>query len=238
MIELHAAEVVARTATTDVRVLHPTTLQLAERRIALIGPNGSGKSTLAKLINGLIEPTSGKVRVQASPADPWLDTVHDGAKVRRTVGFVFTNPASQLVMPTAIEDVTLSLRRTHKHKKDRLAAAHATLERFGLDKLADRSVHSLSGGQQQLLAIAGVLAIEPAILVTDEPTTLLDLTNTRAISQLLLSLPQQLIIATHDLELAAACDRALVVMNGAVAFDSAAAGGDAADAVEWYRSHA
>ncbi len=81
------------------------------------------------------------------------------------------------------------------------------LERYGLAELADRSVHSLSGGQRQLLAVAGVLATEPDVLVADEPTTLLDLRNTRAIADLLFGLPQQLVLVTHDLDLALRCER-------------------------------
>lgn len=238
MIELHEASIVAPTHDGEVRVLEPTTLTLTEHRIALIGANGSGKSSLARLLNGLVLPTTGSVRVRAEP-DRWLDTAHDGGAVRQLVGFVFTNPATQLVMPTVIEDVALSLRRQHKRKVDRLAAARDALARFGLEALADRSVHTLSGGQQQLLAIASVLATEPAILVADEPTTLLDLRNSRQISELLLGLPQQLIVATHDLELAARCDRVLVVAGGRVVHDSAApAPTSPAEAVEWYRERA
>ncbi|MGK0722641.1 energy-coupling factor ABC transporter ATP-binding protein [Leucobacter sp. W1478] len=238
MIELHEASIVAPTHDGEVRVLEPTTLTLTEHRIALIGANGSGKSSLARLLNGLVLPTTGSVRVRAETAR-WLDTTRDGRAVRQHVGFVFTNPATQLVMPTVIEDVALSLRRQHKRKVDRLAAARDALARFGLEALADRSVHTLSGGQQQLLAIASVLATEPAILVADEPTTLLDLRNSRQISELLLGLPQQLIVATHDLELAARCDRVLVVAGGRVVHDSAApAPTSPAEAVEWYRERA
>src|SRR5690606_38918816 len=107
------------------------------------------------------------------------------------------------------EDVALSLRKRYRAKADREAAALAVLERFGLADLADRSVHALSGGQRQMLAIATVLATDPRVLVADEPTTLLDLANTRRIGDVLLGLAQQLVLVTHDLELAARCDRAL-----------------------------
>lgn len=230
MIEFQDATVTAPTADGETTILHSTSLTLSEPRIAIIGANGSGKSTLARLCNGLVLPSSGTVRVRLA-ADQVLDTARDGARVRRAVGFVFTDPAAQLVMPTAVEDVALSLRRHHRVKSARNAAALAVLERFGIADLADRSVHTLSGGQRQLLAVATVLAVEPAILVADEPTTLLDLRNSRAIGDLLTSLPQQVIMVTHDLELAERCDRAIVIDDARVVFD-----GTPVDAISWYRS--
>src|SRR5687767_381209 len=194
-IQLNDVVVRARTGEGDVVILRPTTLDLSEHRIALVGANGSGKSTLARLVNGLAEPSEGTVVVDG------LDVSEHGAEVRRRVAFAFTDPAAQLVMPTAAEDVALSLRRTHRDKKDRRVAAIEVLRRFGLEELADRSVHTLSGGQRQLLALAGVLATDPSILVADEPTTLLDLANTQLIGDLLFDLEQQLLLVTHDLDL-------------------------------------
>lgn len=224
VIRLEGASVRVPTPTEDLTILRPTDLELSERRIALIGENGSGKSTLARLLNGLITPTAGRVTVDG------LDVERDGAKVRRKVGFVFTDPSAQIVMPTVIEDVALSLRRTHRDKKQRRAAALAALAEHGLDGLADRTVHGLSGGQRQMLALAGVLATGPDVLVADEPTTLLDLRNARRIGDLLMSLPQQVVVVTHDLDLAARCERGIVVADAQVAYD-----GTAADAVGWYR---
>ena len=89
-------------------VLEPTTLELTEHRIGVIGANGSGKSTLARMLNGLVLATTGSVRVDG------LDVRRDAAAVRRTVGFCFTDPAAQLVMPTCVEDIELSLRRQEK----------------------------------------------------------------------------------------------------------------------------
>nr|WP_233613901.1 ABC transporter ATP-binding protein [Leucobacter edaphi] len=210
---MRGASVVVPGAAGEATVLHPTTLDLGEARVSIVGGNGSGKSTLARLLNGLIEPAAGSVSVDG------LDTARDGAAVRRRVGFVFTDPGAQLIMPTVIEDVALSLRRAHRGKRERLAAAGAVLDRFGIAALADRSVHALSGGQKQLLAIASVLATDPSVLVADEPTTLLDLRNSRLIGDLLFSIPQRLVLVTHDLELAARADRTLVVDGGRVVFD-------------------
>ena len=202
-------------------ILEPVTLRLSESLISIIGLNGSGKSTLARMMNGLVVPDTGRVLVLDPVSNDWLDTARKGSAVRRTVGFSFTDPAAQLIMPTVIEDIALSLRREHKQKADRLAAARTVLDRFGLADLADRSVHQLSGGQRQLVALASVLATDPAVLVADEPTTLLDLRNTRMIGDLLCSLPQQTIIVTHNLELAARAERTLVVHEGRITFDGA-----------------
>jgi biotin transport system ATP-binding protein len=206
-------------------LLEPTTLELAEHRIGIIGPNGSGKSTLARMLNGLVVPTTGRVLVDG------FDVARHGREVRRRVGFCFTDPAAQLVMPTCVEDVELSLRRTEKDPRRRRERALEVLARHGLADHADVTVHALSGGQKQMLALAGVLAVEPAVLVADEPTTLLDLANTRRIGDLLLGLPQQLVLVTHDLELARRCDRVLVVADAAVRFD-----GPPSEAVEHYVS--
>lgn len=217
-IRLEAAEVRvdATQGAGDRTILSPTTVTLTEHRIGVIGGNGSGKSTLARLLNGLVEPTAGRVLVDG------LDVARHGAAVRRTVGFCFTDPAAQLVMPTCVEDVELSLRRTVRDRVRRRELALATLARFGLEERADVSVHALSGGQRQLLALAGVLATGPNLLVADEPTTLLDLRNTRMIGDLLMSLPQQLVLVSHDLDLVRRCDRVLVVEDGRVAFDGRA----------------
>ena len=215
-ITFDAAAVTVGTPDGDRVVLAPTTLELSEQRIGIIGANGSGKSTLARLVNGLVAPSEGRVLVDG------VDVARDGAGVRRRVAFCFTDPAAQLVMPTCVEDVELSLRRHERDGARRRERALAVLDRFGLGDHADVSVHALSGGQKQLLALAGVLATEPDVLVADEPTTLLDLANTHRVGDLLFSLDQQLLLVTHDLGLARRCDRVIVIEDARVRFDGAA----------------
>jgi biotin transport system ATP-binding protein len=222
MIEFKEAAVVA--PDTGIPILHPTTLTLDEQRITIIGANGSGKSTLARLINGLALPVSGSVHVDG------LDTRKHGALVRRKVGFLFTDPSAQLIMPTALEDVMLSLRRVIRSKSERVKAAMAALEDIGLGGKGDVSVNALSGGQRQLLALAGVLTATPMVVVADEPTTLLDLRWKAHVGALLQALPIQLIEVTHDLEAATKAQRTLVIDEGAVVFD-----GNPDDAVAHYR---
>lgn len=114
-------------------------LDLAEHRIALIGANGSGKSTLLRLLNGLLLPTQGRVLVDG------LDTRSDAAAVRRRVGFTFTDPLSQLVLPTPLDDVQLSLRARVRNRTERQAAARDWLNRYGLAEVAEHSIYDLSG---------------------------------------------------------------------------------------------
>ena len=150
---------------------------------------------------------------------------------RRAVGFVFTDPLSQLVMPTGREDVELSLRLSVRNGTERRASAEAALDRLGLLHLADQSIYELSGGERQLMALAAVLAVDPAVLVLDEPSTLLDLRNRELLRRTLARLDQQIIMSTHDLDLALDMDRVLVMENGQIVFD-----GGAVPAVDHYRS--
>ena len=201
----------------DRTVLRDVTLTLTDRRVAVIGANGSGKSTLARTLNGLVVPSQGRVRVNGH------DTRTDGAAVRREVGFVFTDPDAQIVMPTVGEDVAFSLRRSGISRQDRDVRVADVLTRFGLDGHADHPAHLLSGGQKQLLALASVLVTEPRVVVCDEPTTLLDLRNSRRVAQLLADLPQQVVLVTHHLDLVADYQRVLVVDEGAIVHDGPAA---------------
>lgn len=198
-------------------LLEPTELTLTEQRIAVIGANGSGKSTLLRLLNGLLLPSAGTITVNG------LDTRRQGRRVRQLVGFVFTDPLAQLVMSTPIEDIELSLRRTHRRRADRERAALTLLRERGLESLARQSIYDLSGGERQLVALTSVLATEPQIIVADEPTTLLDLRHRRLLAEAFATLDQQLIVATHDLELAAEAERVLVVDRARVCFDGAPA---------------
>lgn len=197
----------------DRTVLRDIDLRITERRVGFIGANGSGKSTLARMLNGLLKPSTGTVTVDG------LDVARKGAQVRRKVGFVFTDPDTQIVMPTVAEDLAFSLRRSGLSKADIAARVQRMLDRFGLSAHTDHPAHLLSGGQKQLLAIGSALIREPEVIVADEPTTLLDLRNARTVSHALNSLDQQVIVVTHQLGLLDGFDRVVVLDNGAVVFD-------------------
>jgi biotin transport system ATP-binding protein len=194
-------------------VLDGIDLTLTERRIGIVGANGSGKSTLARMINGLVTPTKGSVTLDG------LDTTTKGRDVRRRVGFVFTDPDNQIVMPTVAEDVAFSLRRSGLSKAEVAERVAAALHRFGLAGHADHPTHLLSGGQKQLLALAAVLITEPDVVVADEPTTLLDLRNSRMVNDLLAGLDEQVVLVTHHLHLLAGFDRVVVLDAGRVVAD-------------------
>ena len=216
MISVQEASVVVpahRRGEADRVLLDRISLELTEHRIAVIGPNGSGKSTLLRLFNGLRAPTSGRVSVAGK------DTVKDAAAVRARVGFVFTDPLAQLLMSTPVEDVALSLRAKVKDRAERARRAQELLDLRGVGHTAHQSIYDLSGGERQLVALTSVLAVEPRIVVADEPTTLLDLRNRGQLREVLAGLPQQVIVSTHDLDFAADAERVIVVDAGRVIAD-------------------
>lgn len=196
-------------------VLADINLDLTEQRVGVVGANGSGKSSLVRLINGLIRPTTGQVSVNG------LDVARHTAKVRGQVGFLFSDADHQIVMPTVREDLDFSLRGRGLSKAERAERVAAALTDFELGELADQACHSLSGGEKQLLALAAVLLARPQIVVADEPTTLLDRSNTRLVAARLAALQQQLILVTHQLELLADVDRVVVLHQGRIAADGA-----------------
>ena len=197
------------------QILAPLTVSLSEQRIGIIGSNGSGKSTTVRLINGLIEPTSGQVLYDGLTPDK------RGKDIRKRVGFVFSDAESQIVMPRVSDDVAFSLRRFKLPREEVKRRVAEALERFDLTDRAEHSPHTLSGGEKQMLALASVLVIEPDTIIADEPTTLLDLRNRRRIVRELMSLDQQLIVVTHDLEMLRGFDRVLVIDDGSLAYDGA-----------------
>jgi len=195
-------------------VLDGVDLTLTESRIGVIGANGSGKSTFARLLNGLVVPSEGRVLVDG------LDTRTQVRAVRRRVGFVFQDPDAQIVHPTVAEDVAYGLENQGVPAGERAVRVTEVLARHGLAGHADHPAHLLSGGQKQLLAIAGVLVMQPARIVFDEPTTLLDLVNARRIAELIAGLEQQVVVVTHQLDLLDGFDRVLVVDRGRVVEDA------------------
>jgi len=200
-------------------------LALEERRIGVIGANGSGKTTLARLLNGLVLPSEGSVLLDG------LDTREAARAVRRRVGMVFQFPEAQIIHPIVVEDVALGLQLRGLPLAEAMAAARALLEGLGLAALAERTSHSLSGGERQLAALAAVLITEPSLIVFDEPTTQLDLANRNRLRDRIAGLEAQALVVTHDLELLADFDRVLLLEGGRLAYD-----GPPGEAVGRYRA--
>ena len=210
----------------DRLVLSNLNLTLREGRIGVIGSNGSGKSTLVRLINGLVQPSAGVVHVDD------LSVTQDSRALRRRVGFVFQNPENQLVLPIVGEDLLWGLDAKAFSLVQRELKVRAVLGSLGVSDLLPRSVHTLSGGEKQLVALAGVLVTEPELIIFDEPTTQLDLRMRNRLVDIIDQLPQQAIVVSHDLPLVERMDRVLVIDRGTVAFD-----GNPQDAVAWYRKN-
>lgn len=208
----------------DREVLKDVTLELTQHRIGIIGANGSGKSTLARMINGLVLPEAGTVTVNG------LNVAKNKRKVRRQVGFIFSDPDRQIIMPTVVEDIELSLTRTVSDRTERRRRALDTLAGFGLADHADQPAHTLSGGQKQLLALASIMILGPSILIADEPTTMLDLRNANMLLDVLAGLDEQLVVLTHHLDMLDTYDRVLVLDDGRVVADD-----EPAPAIAFYR---
>ncbi|WP_420409945.1 energy-coupling factor ABC transporter ATP-binding protein [Hoeflea sp.] len=193
-------------------ILRGIDLSLTERRVGVIGRNGSGKSTFARLFNGIEKPTRGEVRLEGAAAP---------AELRRHVGFVFQNPDNQIVYPIVTEDLEFGLKNLKLPKPEIGRRIDQVLERLAIGHLRDRLTHQLSGGEKQLVALAGVLVMQPRMIVFDEPTTLLDLWNKQRLMSTLAELDQPIVVVSHDLDLIDGFDRVLHFENGSLVDDGA-----------------
>jgi len=189
----------------------------ASEKVALIGANGSGKSTLQLHLNGIILPQSGQIKI-----GEWVVNSENLREVRNFVGLVFQNPDNQLFMPTVWEDVAFGPMNQGLRGKaltERVLTAMAAVN-IDAEHYGKRNTENLSGGEKKRIAIAGVLAMNPQVLVLDEPSAQLDPRSRRQLINLLQSLPITQLIATHDLDLALElCPRTIVLSQGQVVFD-------------------
>ena len=197
------------------QVLNDINLALAERRIGVVGANGSGKSTFARLLNGLLIPDEGRVRVDG------IDSRDDVKALRRRVGFVFQNPDNQIVFPVVEEDIAFGLKNAKFPKEEIPRRVDAVLERYRLGHLREQATHLLSGGEKQMLALAAVLVMEPRYVVLDEPMTLLDLRNKRLVLEVVRGIEQPVVLVTHDLDHLDDLERVIVFDEGRVIADDA-----------------
>ncbi len=189
----------------------------AGERVALLGPNGAGKTTLVLHLNGILQPGAGEVRVAGMPV-----TKANALEVRRRVGIVFQDPDDQLFLPTVRQDVAFGPANLGVRGAELERRVFAALDRVGMADFADRPPHHLSFGQRRRVAVATVLAMEPDILVLDEPSSNLDPASRRELAEILRSLEVTVLMVTHDLPYAwELCPRSVILHDGVVVADSA-----------------
>lgn len=180
--------------------------------VALLGANGSGKTTFVLHLNGLLTG-EGAITVCGMPVA--RDTL---ARVRQKIGLVFQDSDNQLFMPTVIDDVAFGPLNLGLDRPQAVLRARAALEQVGMAGVLHKAPYHLSAGEKKRVAIAGILAMEPEILILDEPTTFLDPPGQHALADLLQRLPQAKILVTHDVEFAATlAGRAVFFEKGRVA---------------------
>jgi len=186
----------------------------AGETVALLGPNGSGKTTFVLHLNGLL---AGEGLVTVCGLRMGKENL---PLVRRKVGLVFQDSDEQLFMPTVLEDVCYGPLNLGLSPEEALAAAGRALRQVGIEHARDKAPYHLSAGEKRRVALAGVLAMQPEILVLDEPTTFLDPPGRRALVEVLRGLPQAKLIVTHDVWLARAlAHRAAFFEHGRIVRD-------------------
>ncbi|MFI8005573.1 energy-coupling factor ABC transporter ATP-binding protein [Streptomyces sp. NPDC086010] len=184
-------------------------------RVALLGPNGAGKTTLVLHLNGILDAGAGTVRVAGMPVEK-----KNLAEIRRRVGIVFQDPDDQLFMPTVREDVAFGPAAAGLRGPELEQRVMTALKRVGMEDFAARPPHHLSFGQRRRVAVATVLAMEPEILVLDEPSSNLDPASRRELADILRSLDVTVLMVTHDLPYALElCPRAVILDDGVITAD-------------------
>lgn len=186
-------------------------------KVAIIGPNGAGKSTLFSHFNGLTEPTSGCVKIEGKPISFEKDEL---LKVRQKVGIVFQDPNDQLFAPTVKEDIAfgpMNLGLSYDEVEKRVEDA---LKMVGMENYEDKTPHHLSGGQQKRIAIAGIIAMKPEIMILDEPTAGLDPDGVEKVLNIMNQLNKEgmtLIISSHDIDMISKyADKIFILYNGEI----------------------
>ena len=176
----------------DTAILRSVSFHSDAKRIAILGRNGSGKSTLSRLICGLDRPNQGVIRIND------IDVYADRRAALNTVGMIFQNPDHQIIFPTVIEEMVFGLTQMGVEKPVADQRAMSYLAKFGKSDWRDRAISTLSQGQKKLLCLMAILAMEPKVIILDEPLAALDIPTQRQLTTILQSLPQTLIYITHD----------------------------------------
>ena len=182
--------------------------------VGLIGANGAGKSTIMKLMLGLITG-SGEIKVDGLPMNK-----ENLGEIRKKIGFVLQDSDNQMFMPTVYEDMIFGPRNYGLSKEETDRRVDAVLAQLGLQDLKHRHNHKISGGEKRMAAIATILAMEPEMILMDEPSTALDPVNRRTVINTINRLPQTKLIASHDLDMILdTCQRVILLSHGAIVAD-------------------
>ena len=182
--------------------------------VGLIGANGAGKSTIMTLMLGLITG-SGEIKVDGLPMNR-----ENLAEIRKKIGFVLQDSDNQMFMPTVYEDMIFGPRNYGLSKEETDRRVDAVLAQLGLQSLKHRHNHKISGGEKRMAAIATILAMEPEMILMDEPSTALDPVNRRTVINTINRLPQTKLIASHDLDMILdTCQRVILLSHGAIVAD-------------------
>jgi len=201
------------------RILTNINISLKEgEKAAIIGSNGAGKSTLLFNILGVLTPSSGQIFVDGLELNS-----KNLLQIRKIAGLVWQNPDDQLFMNKVYDDLAFGLRNYGTDEKQVQKIVEHVLEKLGISSLKSRSPQRLSFGEKRKVAIGTILAMEPKIMLLDEPSSFLDPSSRRHLIEQLSSLPQAMIVATHDLDLASKiADRVIILKNGSIAVDGKA----------------
>lgn len=185
----------------------------AGEKVGLIGPNGAGKTTLFLLITGILQPTAGRLEIFSRPVKPGV--------FYPAVGMIFQHTADQLICPSVREDIAFGLQNMGLGSVETQQRIEETAELAGITALLNRPPHNLSGGEQRLVALSGILAMGPRLLIMDEPTSDLDIRFRRRLIKLLDPMNDQtMLIASHDLEfILETCSRVLLLEGGMIQAD-------------------
>lgn len=179
-------------------------------RIGLVAPNGSGKTTLFHIIMGLLKPIAGTVEAFGTTRKTEADFI----EVRRRIGLLFQDADDQLFSPTVLEDVAFGPLNLGKSRDEAVAVARKTLDFLGLNDFEDRVTYKLSGGEKRLVSLATVLAMEPEVLLLDEPSTGLDSSTKDKLIDILNGLDLSLVLISHEFDFLSKTARHIYTMDG------------------------
>jgi cobalt/nickel transport system ATP-binding protein len=184
--------------------------------MGLIAPNGSGKTTLLHLIMGLLKPSAGRIEIFGKPAKDEKDFTD----IRRRIGLLFQDADDQLFSPTVLEDVAFGPLNLGKPKNEAIQIAKKTLAFLGLDGFEDRITFKLSGGEKRLVSLAAVLAMEPEILLLDEPVNGLDMKTKAKLKEIMSGINLSYLLISHDFDfLAEIVDAIYTMEDGKILLD-------------------